>query len=193
MPLSEDAGVLTDRKGERFVTTQLTSEFDALRALAQSRKLRKIAYRHAMVDAEIRHGIADQIRAMRDRRGWSQHDLGVKMGKPQSAIARIERRAREEYPGMRTLLEIARAFDVGVLVRFVPFSEVVRRTLDDTEYEQAPLSFDEEIAALGQARIEIAPAEAPARFRSIATVTSDCITTSIESPSGADVEYAVGG
>ncbi|MHB0968837.1 MAG: hypothetical protein ACYC7A_01370 [Thermoanaerobaculia bacterium] len=74
----------------------------------------------------------------------------------------------------------------------MPFSEVVRRTLDGTEYEQAPLLFDEEIAALGQARIEIAPAEARVRFRSIATETSDC-STSIESPSGADVEYAVGG
>lgn len=175
------------------MTTRHTSRFDALRALAQSRKLRKTAYRHAMVDAEIRHGIADQIRAMRDRRGWSQQDLGVKLGKPQSAIARIERRAREEYPSMRTLLEIARAFDVGVLVRFVPFSEVVRRTLDDTEYEKAPLSFDEEIGALEQARVEIAPVEAPARFGSITTATSDCITTCIESPAGADVEYAVGG
>jgi transcriptional regulator with XRE-family HTH domain len=134
------------------VTTRLTSKFDALRALAVSKKLRKRDYRKALIDAEIRHGITDQIRAMRERRGWTQKDLAERIGTSQPAVARMER-TRDKYLSLPTLLSVADAFDVGLLLRFVPFSEVVRRSLDHSEFEQAPLSFDEEVRFVTEERV----------------------------------------
>ncbi|MHB0970963.1 MAG: helix-turn-helix domain-containing protein [Thermoanaerobaculia bacterium] len=109
-----------------------------------------------MVDAEIRHGLSDQIRAMRERRGWSQTDLAKRMGTSQPAVARIET-SRDKYLSFPTLLSVANAFDVAVLVRFVPFSELVRRSLDASEYEQAPLSFEEELTLVSEQRLSAPP------------------------------------
>jgi transcriptional regulator with XRE-family HTH domain len=131
------------------VSTRLTSRFKALRSLAQSRKLAKPAYRHAMVDAEIRHGLADQIRAMRERAGWSQTDLARKIGTSQPNVARMEA-TRDKYMSFPSLLSVAKAFDVGLLVRFVPFSEIVRRSFDASDFEQAPLSYTEEVTFTAQ-------------------------------------------
>lgn len=132
--------------------TRLTSIFEALRSLAQSRKLAKPAYRQAMVDAEIRHGLADQIRAMRERAGWSQADLARRIGTSQPNVARMEA-TRDKYLSLPSLLSVAKVFDVGLLVRFVPFSEVVRRSLDATDFEQAPLSYEEEVRFTAQIHV----------------------------------------
>lgn len=112
--------------------------------MAASRKLRKRDYRQSMVDADARHGLCDQIRAMRERAGWSQADLARKIGISQPNVARMEG-ARDKYLSFQTLFAVARAFDVGLLVRFVPFSEIVQRSFDTSEYEKAPRSFDEEV------------------------------------------------
>ena len=144
------------------MNTRPTSRFDALLALSKSRKLAKRNYRHAMVDAEIRHGITDQIRAMRLRAGWSQADLARKIGTSQPNVARMEA-TRDKYLSFPTLLAVAEAFDVGIVVRFAPFSEIVRRSFDKSEFEQAPLSYEEEVRFTTEATVQ-APASTMVRF-----------------------------
>jgi transcriptional regulator with XRE-family HTH domain len=81
-------------------------------------------FRDAYTAEDIKIGIASQIRALREARGWSQSELGQHTGKPQSAISRLE---DPDYGrlSLKTLKELASAFDVALLVRFVSFSELV--------------------------------------------------------------------
>jgi transcriptional regulator with XRE-family HTH domain len=111
-------------------------------------RLKDPTYRHAIVAAHISNGIAFQIRAMRKAEGWDQKQLAEKaLGKPelQSMISRYENPDYGKY-SLRTLLDFAKAFDVALEVRFIPFSQVIRR---DEEFPTAPLevpSFTEEQA-----------------------------------------------
>lgn len=94
-------------------------------------ELKDKEFRDSFVSEHVRTGIAYQITGLREEAGWSQSELGRRAGKPQNVISRLE---DPEYgrPTIQTLLEIASAFDVALLVRFVPFSELLERTQDVT-------------------------------------------------------------
>lgn len=97
-----------------------------------SRKIEKLqdkAYRDAYVRAHVSVGIPHQIRALREQRGWSQAELGRRSGKPANVINRLE---NPESGGntIRTCLEMASAFDVALLVKFVPYSRFLKEFED---------------------------------------------------------------
>lgn len=81
--------------------------------------------RHLHVASQIRVAIPLQVRAMRESRGWTQTCLAEKLGTTQNAISRLENPASGK-PNIGTLERLAEAFDVGLLVRFAPFSEFVK-------------------------------------------------------------------
>ncbi len=66
---------------------------------------------------------------MRDERGWSQQQAGKELQKTQSLISRFESPAYAKL-SLQTLVEIADGFDVGLLIKFVPFSRLVREYED---------------------------------------------------------------
>ncbi len=110
-----------------------------LQKLKASRKRREL-----FVAGQIKTGIPFQIRALRDKQGWTQGELGNRLGMTQTNISRLE------SPGygrqnITTLQRIAAAFDVGLIVRFVPFSELVGWVDKLSPESVAPKSFDEEI------------------------------------------------
>lgn len=87
-------------------------------------------YRDAYVRENVRTGIAYQIRAMREQRNsMSQEALGKLLDKPQSTVSRLEDADYGKHT-LQTLLEVASAFDVALLVQFVTHSEFLRRTQD---------------------------------------------------------------
>lgn len=93
------------------------------------RKLSNKEYRDAFVDANVRTGLAYQIRALRDQREWSQEDLAEAMETKQSVVSRME---DPDYGrlSVSSLIEAAAAFDVGLLIKFVSFPELILRTRD---------------------------------------------------------------
>ena len=83
--------------------------------------------RHVFVEEHARTGPAYQIKAMRDARDWSQEKLGQKLGgEPQSTISRLENPDYGRFT-IGTLLRVADAFDVALMVRFVSFGELVSK------------------------------------------------------------------
>lgn len=92
-------------------------------------RFRNKAYREGFVTAELSTNVAAQIAAMREDRGWTQSQLAEAAGMRQSRISVLEDPAYENM-SVTTLRRLASAFDVGLAVRFVPFSDIVSWTVD---------------------------------------------------------------
>ena len=98
--------------------------------------------RHAFLGAQTRTKIANQLRALRSQRGWSQTKLGAEMGGvPQGNVARFEDR-EEMNPRLESLVELAVAFDVGLIIEFVSYQDFIIRTRDLSPDHLQVLSFD---------------------------------------------------
>jgi transcriptional regulator with XRE-family HTH domain len=93
--------------------------------------------------AQVYRLLASQIRHLREKRQWTQADLGARAAMQQVQISRAE---NPDYRGTRisTLGKLAEAFDVGLMVRFAPFSEMAAWLSDLSLHSLEPASFDEE-------------------------------------------------
>ena len=89
-------------------------------------KLQTKEYRDAYAESQLSIEIPFQIRALRKARGWTQAKLADLCGIPQARISHIEQPGRDPL-SLRTLYRLSSAFDVGLLVQFVTFSELVHR------------------------------------------------------------------
>jgi transcriptional regulator with XRE-family HTH domain len=87
--------------------------------------LKKKPYREAFVRSQINIGIPFQVRALREKKDWKQEQLAEASSMLQPRISAIERPGGSKL-NLETLLRLAAAFDVGLVVRFVPFSEMLR-------------------------------------------------------------------
>lgn len=105
--------------------------------------LRDSEYRHQFVEEEINVGIAFQIRSLRNRQNLKQAKLASRLEVKQPLVSSWEDPNYGKY-SIGTLKELAKAFDVGLLVRFVPFSSLVKWTVELTPDDIAPPNFEEE-------------------------------------------------
>lgn len=81
-------------------------------------------YRDAFVSEHIDTGIPFQIKALREEREWSQERLGSTAGMHQERISALEDPNYGKFT-LRTLKKLASAFDVALMVVFVPFSKLL--------------------------------------------------------------------
>jgi transcriptional regulator with XRE-family HTH domain len=86
-------------------------------------------YRHAFIEEAIRSRITAQIHALRTKKGWDYKAFAQEMGKKVSWAYRLED-PNQPPPTIPTLLEVAAVYDVGLDVRFCPFSEIIRDISD---------------------------------------------------------------
>jgi transcriptional regulator with XRE-family HTH domain len=96
--------------------------------------------RDAYLSGQTRTKLTNQIRAIRNQRGWSQGEFAQILGKPQSNVSRLENRGYGNFT-LNTLFELASAFDVGLVVEFVPYDDFLRRTHDLSPAHLRVLSF----------------------------------------------------
>jgi transcriptional regulator with XRE-family HTH domain len=101
-------------------------------------------YRTAFISSHINNGIPFQIRTMRNNRNLTQEELAVLTNMKQAAICRLENPNYGNFT-LKTLKEVASAFDVALIVKFVPFSELVKwdlnlssESLDVISYKDDP-------------------------------------------------------
>jgi transcriptional regulator with XRE-family HTH domain len=107
------------------------------------------AFRDAYVYEHVRNGVSFQIRAMREEKGWTQGKLGEISEKPRNVITRLEDPNYGKLT-IRTLLEIASAFDVALLVKFVPFSRLLREYEDTSPSALVAANISKEAQQLGR-------------------------------------------
>jgi ribosome-binding protein aMBF1 (putative translation factor) len=107
-------------------------------------KLKNKEYRDAYVEANIMQGLAHQIRTNRENRDWSQHDLAEKCkSSSQTSISRLEDPSYGKYT-LSTLIKLASAFDVALIVKFVPYSKFLVETEKKAPKYLYAQSFDNE-------------------------------------------------
>ena len=92
------------------------------------KRLSAPVYRAQFLHSRIRSSLAAQIYFIRESRRWTQSDLAERAGTKQPAISRIEK--GEGALSLKTLEALAKAFDVGLEIRFVPHSAI----LEDAVY-----------------------------------------------------------
>ena len=108
--------------------------------------LRDRAYRALFVETQIETVIPFQIRTMRVSRGWTQKQLAERAEMAQGRISLLESVNYEGAVNVKTLVKLAEAFDVGLVVRFAPFSEIAEwSTTISKEHHDVP-DFETEFA-----------------------------------------------
>lgn len=122
--------------------------------------LKSKKFRDAFVSSHLATNIASQIFALREKFGWTQRDLARETGMAQARISLIENVSYESFT-IATLKRIAAAFDVMLIVRFVPFSEGVEWISNANPPTLAPKSFSEDSLALSRSRNHLAEYLAP--------------------------------
>ena len=91
-------------------------------------KLSSKKYRDAFVAARISQTLAIQLRVLRQRAGLSQPELARELGTSQNAVSRMESPKYGKHSSS-TLKKLAAYYDVGLIIRFAPFSEIMDWTL----------------------------------------------------------------
>lgn len=103
-------------------------------------KLSDKDYRNAYVEGHIDTGLAFQIRDMRKDRGWTQKQFAEKINTKQTSISRFEDPNYGKH-SLETLKRMASLFDVALMVKFVPYSELARKTCNMTASDLVVPSF----------------------------------------------------
>jgi ribosome-binding protein aMBF1 (putative translation factor) len=117
---SQDSGLVALGE-ERRESTNFTSRDGLVRRLERGPEARV-----RFVESQLSKGLAFQLRALRDREGWSQVELAERAGMTQNAISRLEN-PHYGRATLTTLKRLAATYDVGLIVAFVPFSKLVNR------------------------------------------------------------------
>ena len=109
-----------------------------------TKELQDKEIRDFFVSDHINVGIPLQVRALREQRGWTQKELAERAGMKQERISAIENPNYKNAFTLSTLIRLASAYDVALIVRFVPISELVKWELDLSPEKLEAVSFDED-------------------------------------------------
>ena len=118
----------------------ISQDREALRKRLQSKE-----HREAFVSATVNQTIPFQIRALRlaKERNWTQEELAQRAGMKQERISACENPNYGNF-SLRTLKQLASAFDVALIVRFAPFSELTEWEVNMSPESLEVPSFDQE-------------------------------------------------
>lgn len=136
----------------------MSDHIESIRAQLWEKMRGSKRYRHAFVAAHLSTNIAAQIQTIRESQlePWTQKDLAEKTGMAPARISVIENPSYDKLT-LSTLKRIAEAFDVALIVRFVPFSELVNWVSELSPEKMNAVSFDRD--SLSSAPLRLVPAQ----------------------------------
>lgn len=137
-------------------------------------------YRHAFAAAHVGDYLAMQIHSMRTRLRWTQKQLSDRSKVTQPQISNYETSC--EGVNLSTLHKLAEAFDVALLVKFVPFSQLARETISARADMTVPSFEDDSPLAINFSEVRILPPEMRARTDK-RNGDKPCYVSTIERPS----------
>jgi len=153
--------------------------------------LRDKEFREHFTADQVYELLALQVRQLREKRQWTQAELGVKAGMQQVQVSRAE---NPDYTGSKisTLSRLARAFDVALIVRFAPFSELADWLSKLSPGSFGPASFDEELSGLEYgAQTRAFMTSAAATYFAIADINAYGRPVTLDEPQPSPVPYSV--
>ena len=113
-------------------------------------------YRHGIVASQIEIDLPLQIRALRLEREWTQPRLAAEADMKQPRISAIENPGKVHFT-LETLRRLAEAYDVALIVRFAPFSELARWSRDFNPDEFSVPSFDDDPGLIENGKVNDDP------------------------------------
>lgn len=114
-------------------------------------------YREAFAEAHVGDFLASQIYSMRLAKGWTQAQLADEAGVTQPMICDFEKSV--EGVRLTSLFKVASAFDVALLVKFVPFHVMAREAIDVRADQPVPSFEDDSQDAVGFGSVRTFPSE----------------------------------
>lgn len=105
------------------------------------------SYRAAYIRAKLNVLVPSQIRALRLKLFKTQTALAAQAEMKQSRISAMERPGAVQL-NLETLIRLASAFKVGLVVKFVPFNEMLRWENRFSQDQFNVLTLDEDLAFL---------------------------------------------
>lgn len=94
-------------------------------------------FRDAFALEYVKNSIPSQLRALRKERDWTQADLGKEAKKPRNVITRLEN-PNNNIPNLLTMYEVAVGCEAALLVKVIPFSELLKEYEKPFEAMHAP-------------------------------------------------------
>jgi transcriptional regulator with XRE-family HTH domain len=106
------------------------------------------SYRAAYIRAKINVNVPSQIRALRLKSPMTQEELADAAGMKQPRISAMERPGETQF-NLDTLIRLAAAFKVGLIVRFASHNEMLRweNEFSQDAFDVVPLGEDSEFQA----------------------------------------------
>jgi len=117
----------------------MSGKYDLINKLKNNRKTRESYLR-----AKININLPSQMRALRLRRQMKQEDLARETEMMQPRISAMERPGATKF-NLETLIRLAAAFKVGLIVKFVSFSEMLKWENDFSQDIFNVPSIDEDV------------------------------------------------
>lgn len=91
-------------------------------------QLKQKAFRDAFINRAVRESVAAQVRALRQQHGLSRLAFAQRVGIHGMTVFRLERPSLNGFTRTDTLLRIASAFDVALMIKFVAWSRFMVET-----------------------------------------------------------------
>src|SRR5260370_33467774 len=114
------------------------------------KKLKDKRYRDAFVASQIRRMIPMQVRAIRAAQEMTQQGLADRAHTTQTVISRIEKGSGSGNLTIKSLLNLAQALDVALVVRFEPIDRFIQWTENLSSDDIAPRGAQEMLGEMQQ-------------------------------------------
>src|SRR5262245_4314689 len=107
-------------------------------------ELKNKKFRDAYVAEHVKTSVPIQIYLLREQRHWNQSQLAERAKTTQTVISRLEDIDYGKL-SISTLLKLASAFDIALLVKFIPFTRLLEEFKDNSSEALSAKSFSQEL------------------------------------------------